>query len=95
MKHVFPIILLYLILYLFSCANQGSPSGGPRDTITPTLISSLPTNKSLNYQERVFQFEFDERINADQLKTKLNITPLTENKFTVYIKKNILNIKRQ
>jgi uncharacterized protein (DUF2141 family) len=93
MKHVFPIILLYLILYLFSCANQGSPSGGPRDTIPPTLISSLPTNKSLNYQERVFQFEFDERINADQLKTKLNITPLTENKFTVYIKKNILNIK--
>lgn len=93
MKHLFPLLIIYLILTLASCANQGSPSGGPRDTIPPNFISSFPVNKSLNYQGKEFQFEFDESINADQLKTKLNITPLTENKFSVLIKKNFLTLK--
>lgn len=93
MKHVFPILLIYLIIQMGSCANQGSPSGGPRDTIPPTFISSYPANKSLNYQGQEFEFEFDERISADQLNTKLNITPLTEVKFNVLIQKNILNLK--
>jgi hypothetical protein len=93
MKHVFPILLIYILLHLVSCANQGSPSGGPRDTIPPTFLSSSPANKSLNYQGQEFEFEFDERINAEQLKAKLNITPLTEAKFSVLIKKNIMNLK--
>ena len=93
MKHVFPLILIYILLQLASCANQGSPSGGPRDTIPPSFISSFPDNKSLNYHGQEFQFVFDERISAEQLKTKLNITPLTETKFNILIKKNLLNLK--
>jgi uncharacterized protein (DUF2141 family) len=93
MKHLSPLFLLSTILALVSCANQGSPSGGPRDTIPPTFTASIPINKSLNYQGQDFSFEFDERINAEQLKTKLNITPFTENKFSVLIKKNFLNLK--
>lgn len=92
MKHIFPLLLLAIIAYLSSCANQGSPSGGPRDTIPPTFLSANPPHKSLNYKKREFEFEFDERINADQLRTKMNITPFTENKFKVLVKKNILNI---
>lgn len=92
MKHIFPLLLLLVIIYISSCANQGSPSGGPRDTIPPTFLSANPANKSLNYKKREFEFEFDERINADQLRTKMNITPFTENKFKVLVKKNILNI---
>ncbi|MEQ9285555.1 MAG: Ig-like domain-containing domain [Cyclobacteriaceae bacterium] len=92
MKHIFPLLLLAIIAYLSSCANQGSPSGGPRDTIPPTFLSANPPHKSLNYKKREFEFEFDERINADQLRTKMNITPFTENRFKVLVKKNILNI---
>lgn len=88
MKHLFPLIVILSCLFISSCANQGSPQGGPRDTIPPILIKSIPENKSLNYTNKVFQFEFDERISADQLTSKLNITPRTENKFKVFIKKH-------
>ena len=73
-----------------SCANQGSPKGGPRDTIPPVLIKSIPENKSVNHTSKVFEFEFDERINADKLISKLNITPRIENKFKPFTKKNKL-----
>ncbi|MEQ6121343.1 Ig-like domain-containing domain [Reichenbachiella sp. MALMAid0571] len=92
MKHIFPFIILAIIFYVSSCANQGSPTGGPRDTIPPTLLESNPPHKSKNYKKQVFEFTFDERINADQLRTKMNITPHTENKFKVLVKKDILNI---
>ncbi len=92
MKHIFPFVILAIILYFSSCANQGSPSGGPRDTIPPTLLESNPPHKSKNYKKQVFEFTFDERINADQLRTKMNITPHTDNKFKVLVKKDILNI---
>lgn len=92
MKHIFPFVILALIMYVSSCANQGSPSGGPRDTIPPTLLEANPPHKSKNYKKQVFEFTFDERINADQLRTKMNITPHTDNKFKVLVKKDILNI---
>jgi hypothetical protein len=90
MKHIFPFIIILVSLYVYSCANQGSPQGGPKDTIPPILVKSIPANKSLNYKDKVFEFEFDERINADKLTSKLNITPRIENKFKVFSKKNKL-----
>ncbi len=91
MKHIFPLLLLLAsILYISSCANQGSPGGGPRDTIPPIFLGANPPHKSLNYKKREFQFEFDERINAEQVRTKLNITPFVDNKFKSLVKKNIL-----
>ena len=90
MKYIFPFIIILVSLYIYSCANQGSPQGGPKDTIPPILVKSIPANKSLNYKDKVFEFEFDERINADKLTSKLNITPRIENKFKVFSKKNKL-----
>ena len=92
MKHIFPFVILAIIFYVSSCANQGSPTGGPRDTIPPTLLQANPPHKTKNYKKPVFEFTFDERINADQLRTKMNITPHTDNKFKVLVKKDILNI---
>lgn len=90
MKHIFPFIIILVSLFVYSCANQGSPQGGPKDSIPPILVKSIPANKSLNYKDKVFEFEFDEKINADKLTAKLNITPRTENKFKVFTKKNKL-----
>jgi len=89
-KILFPILITIISIYVSSCANQSSPQGGPRDTIPPIIITSLPENKSLNYTDKVFEFQFDERINADQRISKMIITPRTENKFKVYTKKNLM-----
>lgn len=92
MKSIFPLFLIIASIYIYSCANQGTPTGGPRDTIPPLLIETIPTNKSLNFKGKEFQFIFDERINADKLKSQLLITPHIENKFNVKVRKNELTL---
>ncbi|MEO9852251.1 MAG: Ig-like domain-containing protein [Reichenbachiella sp.] len=92
MKFTFPLFLLLISIYVYSCANQGTPTGGPRDTIPPMLVQSIPTNKSINYTGKEFKFTFDERINADKLKNQLLITPHTENKFNIKVRKNEVTI---
>lgn len=88
MKSLFPVILFIISLYIYSCANQGTPTGGPRDTIPPLLIESYPANKSINHKGNEFRFVFNERVNADKLKNQLLITPHIENKFDIKVRKN-------
>lgn len=93
MRSIFPYLLISIIsIYIYSCANQGSPTGGPKDTIPPTLLESHPNNETINFKEKEFYFVFDERINADKIKSKLIITPYTENDYKVKVKKNELTI---
>lgn len=84
-------ILVGLLLY--SCANQGTPDGGPRDTIPPTVITSIPKNQSLNFKGSELYFLFDERINADKLKQQLIISPNTDLQYSYVVKKDRLIIK--
>lgn len=93
MKSLFPLFLIITSIYIYSCANQGSPTGGPRDTIPPLLIETYPSNKSINFKGQEFQFIFDERVNADKLKSQLLITPHIENKFNVKVRKNELYLE--
>lgn len=95
MKNLLVAILAVVIAdLLFSrCANPGSPTGGPKDTIPPKLINSNPTNGSINFQEQSITLDFSEYINADKLAQKLIITPKTEITFKHLIKKNQLSIK--
>lgn len=93
MRALFHINVLFILFYIWSCANQGTPTGGPKDTIPPTLTQSLPQDKSINYTQKEFQFYFDERINADNLQQELVITPLIENPYKFKYRKNFVTIK--
>lgn len=75
----FIAILSSILFYIFtSCASVVPPTGGPRDTIPPKMIKSIPPNQSINYAGKVFYFEFDERIVTENLRQKLIITPRIE-----------------
>jgi len=93
MKHIIPLTILLLVAFAMSCANQGNPTGGPKDTIPPTLIHSYPEHKSTNFTEQEFTLTFDEKVSADRIKQHLIITPYTENKYKFKVKKNILTLK--
>ena len=90
-------LLAIVLVYLFaaSCANQGSPTGGPRDSIPPVAINSVPVNQSLNFKGQTLTFEFDERITAEKLKQQLIISPNTELEYSFVTKKYLLTIKLQ
>lgn len=80
------IIFLFDILS-FRCANPITPTGGPKDTIPPQLVSSNPEDQTLNFKGKEIKLFFDEKITADKLKQNLVITPIAERTYKSFIKK--------
>ncbi len=90
---VLTICFASLFVLLSKCANPITPTGGPRDTIPPSLVNSRPDYGQLNYEQNIIRLEFDEYVNADQLTNNLIITPNQDIKYTSLIKKNQLILK--
>ncbi|NJN28207.1 MAG: Ig-like domain-containing protein [Cyclobacteriaceae bacterium] len=89
---VYGFISLCLAIIIASCAQITPPTGGPRDTIPPSRISSNPDNQSINFEGKNITISFDEKIKTDKLKEQLIITPLIESKYDFLVKKNTFKI---
>ena len=72
MRFVFFFQALSLVL---SCAQVTPLTGGYKDTIPPDLLSSSPENKSIQQNNRDFNFIFTEPIDASKLNESLIISP--------------------
>ena len=90
---LYPFICLIIFQFVSRCASPTNPTGGPKDTIPPKLLSSDPPNNTLNFSDKTITLEFDERISAEKLKSALQVTPSTELNFSHLVKKNIITIK--
>ena len=62
-----------------SCANIISPSGGPKDTLAPILVSSFPKDSSINFTSKKIILNFDEYIEAKEVQQNLLVNPLPKN----------------
>ena len=66
------VALFFIFHFSFlisSCARQGYPSGGPKDSEPPQTLGTKPANESRNFAERQFYIQFDEYVvlkNAEQ-----------------------------
>ena len=56
---LFPLSVLLLIS---SCAKQGYPTGGPKDTEPPKSLGTTPANESRHFAESQFYILFDEYV---------------------------------
>ena len=93
MKIFVKACLIALILMNLNCANQRGPTGGPKDTIPPTLTASIPLNEALNFDNDWIELSFDDEINTATLKKNLVISPLTELKYNAKTKKNKVRLE--
>lgn len=95
MKHfiLFTVLFTYFIAALSSCASQQPVTGGPKDTIPPTLLSTTPKHKSLSFNDNTISLLFNEAIKENQLNSKLIVTPDDQNKFKATIKKNLITLE--
>ncbi|MEQ8239538.1 MAG: Ig-like domain-containing protein [Cyclobacteriaceae bacterium] len=95
MKQTLYGLLIIMVFEIFSsrCANPITPTGGPKDTIPPTLVYSNPVNEEINFKNNEITLQFDEYINADKLKQNLIITPFFESKYKSIIKKTRLILR--
>ena len=90
----------YLALYalfILSCARQTTPTGGPRDTIPPTLIQSLPKNGTVNFEGKTIQLTFNEAVILNNPREQIIITPDIGKPVDARVKKNtvIVNLETE
>jgi len=67
--------LVLLIAVVYSCANPGYPTGGPKDETPPKVKKSTPHNGAMNYKEDEVIIEFDEIIKLDNVNQKFVASP--------------------
>jgi len=80
------LFLLFALLIIGAvthsgCANIVPPSGGPKDTIPPVLLSATPPNPTLHFgggkmTGQKIIFKFDEYIDPKDIRTQLVVNPV-------------------
>ncbi|HEY0751140.1 MAG TPA: Ig-like domain-containing protein, partial [Chitinophagaceae bacterium] len=92
-------VFLVFIVYLFSliggtgCANIVPPSGGPRDSLPPVMVSAEPADSTTNFKGEVIRLHFDEYIDLQNVPQNLLFTPLMEKIPEVNVKLKTITIK--
>lgn len=86
------LIALCIMGVIFSCANQTSPTGGPKDEAPPVLEGSVPLNQSTNFRGDQVTLTFDEHIKVDNPTQKIIITPRLDQEVSYSVKRNKLVI---
>ena len=68
---------LYIILFfsVINCAKKASPTGGPKDTIPPVLISASPKLNTTFFDKEEVKFVFNEYVQLDDIDKQLIISP--------------------
>lgn len=66
---------IFILVFLYSCANIGTPNGGPYDEAPPKFVSSLPSPGQTNYKGKKIEILFDELIQIDKPSENVIITP--------------------
>ena len=70
------IVLIFFIgLCCYSCANMGRPGGGPKDETPPVLKKSNPPIGTLHYDKNKITLEFDEIVQIENPNEKIIISP--------------------
>ena len=95
-KSILPLLvglsLFYLVFYT-SCANIGSPTGGPKDSIPPVVVKTIPELRGTNFKGTDIRFTFDEFIVPDEIREKLVISPPMKKKPVIKMKGKTLIVE--
>ena len=73
-----PLSILFLVVpafFVISCANQIPPTGGPIDTVPPTIVSTYPAPYTLHFKHHRFDLEFDKYVDHRSVEESIFISP--------------------
>ena len=74
MRKSLSIVLTALVLV--GCANRGvGPQGGPKDSIPPMAVKSVPENGTVNFTGKRIEITFNEYIQLDNISANLLMSP--------------------
>ncbi len=96
-KFLFTVLILFvLIISIFcapGCANIIPPSGGPRDSLPPALVSATPKDSTVNFKANRITLTFNEFIDLKDVQNNLLFTPTFENVPVIEARLRTLNIR--
>ena len=70
------IAIIGIVLVCVGCANRGiGPQGGPRDSIPPQPLRSVPENGALNFTGKKIDVTFSEYLQLDNISQNLLMSP--------------------
>lgn len=87
--------LITFLMLAWACANQTTPTGGPKDETPPILLRSTPLNKQKNFHGKEIELVFDEMINLNNPKDEILISPALNQEIVFIAKKNTVIISPQ
>ncbi len=74
------LLLLFTLLILTAslssnCARKGNPMGGPKDSISPVMVTANPAYKSIHFNSKKIKLNFDEYVKFKDLNKQLIVSP--------------------
>ena len=97
-----PSRLTYVVLFftfhfslftLTSCARQGYPSGGPKDTAPPVVLECTPQNEGRDFDAKEFYIHFDEYVVLKNADNNVIISPPMKQKPEFSVKGKSVRVK--
>ncbi|SDX98653.1 Ig-like domain-containing protein [Lutibacter oricola] len=79
MKYFKFFLLIAISSTLVNCARRGSPTGGLKDSIPPSLIKATPPLETTNFKAKKIKILFDEYVKLEDVKKNLVISPPQKN----------------
>ena len=74
------VLLLFGGAFLSRCASIGSPSGGPKDTLPPTIVSMTPEQNAPNFKSDRIYIAFDEYVQLKDQQKEIFTSPAMRKK---------------
>lgn len=74
------LVLAAATLLLSACAQQGYPSGGPKDTQPPVVKSVTPASGTTQFGKRQFLINFDEYVQVKDASSNILVSPPMKHK---------------
>lgn len=90
--HYVHLLLLVSTIFALSCARQTSPTGGPKDSIPPSVLRTIPADQQINFEGKQIEAVFDETVQLNNPKDQIIITPGVGKDFQATVKKNTVVI---
>lgn len=76
--YLFLLTTIWQLSLLTGCANIIPPLGGPKDTLPPVLMRSLPVQHAKNVTGKTITLNFDEYVQVDNAFQNLIVSPTPE-----------------
>jgi len=82
----YTLLLMFFVLFVFSCAKEIAPGGGPQDREPPALISADPPNGTTSFVADRITFRFDEFFTLKTPSQTIFFNPLTGEEISYRVK---------